>query len=279
MISTSPDTSNITIIEPHEFSKLRKYLITKVRPEIEAHPPQPKKIKGVIKTYIIQAYERIGLNLPETTLTKLFQESLNELIGYGPLQPLLEDATVTEIMINGPSNVYVEKSGKLVKSDAYFDDDEHIIQVIEKIVIPLGRRIDKFNPMVDARLPDGSRVNAVIPPAAIDGPSMTIRKFSKDRLGIKDLVQFESITDSMAQFLEACVKAKLNVVISGGTGSGKTTLLNILSSFISSNERIVTIEDAAELQLQQDHVVRLETVAPDVDGRNGVDIRALVRNS
>lgn len=279
MMLTAPDANGNAIIKPREYSKLKGYLIEKVRPEIKSNPPQPQKNNGAIKTYIIQAFEKTGLSLPEPTLAKLFQDTLNELVGFGPLQQLLEDSAVTEIMVNGPSKVYVEKSGKVVKSDAYFDDDRHIIQVIKKIVAPLGRRIDKVNPMVDARLPDGSRVNAVIPPAAIDGPSMTIRKFSKDQLEIEDLIQYKSVTDSMAQFLEACVNAKLNIVISGGTGSGKTTLLNILSGYIPSDERIVTIEDAAELQLHQDHVVRLETVSPDVDGRNGVDIRALVRNS
>jgi len=181
--------------------------------------------------------------------------------------------------VNGPRQVYVEKGGKLTKAEVTFEDDAHVLRVIEKIVLPLGRRIDGGTPTVDARLPDGSRVNAVVPPVAIDGPSITIRKFAKERLTVQDLIEFGSITQIAANFLEACVEAKLNVIISGGTGSGKTTLLNIFSGFIPKTERIVTIEDSAELQLQQEHVVRLETQPPNIEKENEVTIRDLVRNS
>jgi pilus assembly protein CpaF len=203
----------------------------------------------------------------------------HELIGYGPITALLNDPEVSEIMVNGADQIYVEKKGKLILSDYYFRDDEHVLQVIEKIVSPLGRRIDESSPMVDARLPDGSRVNAIIPPLSLVGPSITIRKFPQNRLQIVDLIRFGSLTEEMAQFLDACVKARLNIFISGGTGSGKTSLLNVLSSFIPHDERIVTIEDAAELQLLQDHVVSLETRPPNIEGKGAVTIRDLVKNS
>lgn len=203
----------------------------------------------------------------------------SELIGYGPITKLLNDPTVSEIMVNGPYQIYVEKNGKLELSDYYFRDNGHVLQVIEKIVSPLGRRIDESSPMVDARLPDGSRVNAIIPPLSLIGPSITIRKFPQNRLQIEDLIKFQSLTEDMAQFLDACVKSRLNIFISGGTGSGKTSLLNVLSSFIPEDERIVTIEDAAELQLLQEHVVSLETRPPNIEGRGAVTIRDLVKNS
>jgi pilus assembly protein CpaF len=203
----------------------------------------------------------------------------NEIIGYGPIQPLLDDPDVSEIMVNGPNKVFVEKKGKLTKTGITFDNDDHVMRVIERIILPLGRRIDADSPTVDARLPDGSRVNAIMRPVAIDGPSITIRKFRKEKLLVKDLIEYGSLTSSMAEFLRACVVSRMNMVISGGTGSGKTTLLNVLSAYIPEDERIVTIEDAAELQLQQDHVVRLETKNPNVEGVGEVNIRDLVRNA
>jgi pilus assembly protein CpaF len=199
-------------------------------------------------------------------------------VGYGPIQPLLDDPTVTEIMVNGPRNVYVEKGGQLELSEVKFDDDAHVLRIIERIILPLGRRLDADSPTVDARLPDGSRVNAVIPPVAIDGPSLTIRRFPKDRLTTALLLEYKSLTPQMAEFLSACVISRLNIIISGGTGSGKTTLLNALSSYIPEQERIVTIEDAAELQLQQAHVVRLETRPENLDGQGATSVRDLVRN-
>lgn len=228
---------------------------------------------------LAQIYAKTGLQLAESTREQLFNEVLDELLGYGPIQPLLDDIAVTEVMVNGPKQVYVERGGKVVRTEVTFENNDHVLRIIERIVKPLGRRVDADHPTVDARLPDGSRVNAIIPPVAIDGPAITIRKFSKERLTIQQLIGFGSITEGMAEFLHACVVARLNIVISGGTGSGKTTLLNILSSFIPADNRIVTIEDAAELQLQQEHVVRLETKLPNPDGSGGVAIRDLVRNS
>ncbi|NLP41991.1 MAG: CpaF family protein [Veillonellaceae bacterium] len=210
---------------------------------------------------------------------KIITEVVEGVLGYGPIDPLLKDDSISEVMVNSPSQVYVERKGKLVLTDVKFRDDAHVMQVIEKIVAPLGRRIDESSPMVDARLPDGSRVNAIIPPLALKGPSLTIRKFAKNPLTVERLIDFGTITREMADFLQACVEGKLNIVVSGGTGSGKTTTLNILSSFIPSDERIVTIEDAAELQLRQDHVVTLETRPANIEGKGAITMRDLVRNS
>lgn len=206
-------------------------------------------------------------------------ELTNDLTGFGPINPLLLDEEVSEVMVNGPKQVYCERKGKLVLTDITFRDNEHVMNVIEKIVAPIGRRIDESSPMVDARLPDGSRVNAIIPPLALNGPTITIRKFSKDPFQIEDLINFGTVTKEMAVFLDACVKARLNIFVSGGTGSGKTTTLNVLSNFIPNDERIVTIEDAAELQLGQDHVVPLESRPPNIEGKGAISIRDLVRNS
>ncbi|WP_337017755.1 CpaF family protein [Oceanobacillus massiliensis] len=209
----------------------------------------------------------------------LKEEIKNDLTGYGPINPLLLDENVTEVMVNGPKQVYAERNGKLGLTKIQFRDDEHVMAVLEKIVAPLGRRIDESSPMVDARLMDGSRVNAIIPPLALNGPTITIRKFSKDPFTIHDLIRFGTLTEEMADFIKASVEAKLNIFVSGGTGSGKTTTLNVLSSFISNQDRIVTIEDAAELQLGQDHVVSLETRPPNIEGKGAISIRDLVRNS
>ena len=198
---------------------------------------------------------------------------------FGPIQPLLDDPTVSEIMVNGPNLVYAERNGKCAKTDIQFENDDHVLAVIDQIIRPIGRHIDENNPMVDARLPDGSRVNAVIAPCAIDGPSITIRKFGTLRLTVDDLIKYGSLSQPMADFLKACVVGRLNIVVAGGTGSGKTTLLNVLSSFIPDDERIVTIEDAAELKLHQEHVVRLEVKKANLDGTSAVTIRDLVRNS
>ncbi len=221
---------------------------------------------------------RPGLKLPESVRIGLFHEILDEMIGFGPIQYLLDDADVTEVMVNRHNQIYIERKGKLLDTKVKFENDDHIMRVIERIVAPLGRRVDTDSPMVDARLPDGSRVNAVIPPVAIDGPLLTIRKFSKSKYTIEQLIEFDSLTRTMADFLRACVMGRLNTVISGGTGSGKTTLLNVLSSFIPETERVVTIEDSAELRLHQDHVVRMEARPPDIDGHGQVTIRDMVRN-
>lgn len=210
---------------------------------------------------------------------RIINEIINESIGFGPIQPLLNNPEITEIMVNGPHQVYIEKKGKLEKTEITFRDDDHVMHIIEKIVTPLGRRIDEGMPMVDARLPDGSRVNCIIPPLSLTGPTITIRKFSKIPFTIKDLQDKGTLTKEMSTFLEASVLSRLNIIVSGGTGSGKTTTLNVLSSFIPSSERIVTIEDAAELQMQQEHVIRLESRPPNIEGKGMITIRDLVRNS
>jgi len=211
--------------------------------------------------------------------SRVIVEVVDEVLGFGPIDPLLKDDSVSEVMVNSANQVYVERKGKLILTDVRFRDDTHVMQVIEKIVAPLGRRIDESSPMVDARLPDGSRVNAIIPPLALRGPCITIRKFAKDPLQVDNLIDFGTLTQEMADFLKACVEGKLNIVVSGGTGSGKTTTLNILSSFIPADERIVTIEDAAELQLRQEHVVKLETRSANIEGKGAISMRDLVKNS
>ncbi|MBT3323076.1 MAG: CpaF family protein [Anaerolineae bacterium] len=262
-----------------DLMKLKNYLINSVSRELEASDIPYVERKQFALERLGEIYQRANLKLPDDMRNRMFKEVGNELFGFGPIQRLLDDRNVTEIMVNGPKSVYIEQSGKLIKTSVQFDDNEHVRRIIDRIISPLGRRVDEDSPTVDARLPDGSRVNAVVLPVAIDGPSITIRKFAEDSLGVADLINFGSLTENMAEFLRACVAARLNIVISGGTGSGKTTLLNVLSSFISDDERIVTLEDAAELQLQQDHVVRLETKPPNADGKRGVSIRNLVRNS
>jgi len=210
---------------------------------------------------------------------RLIDEVLDETFGFGPLEVLLKDPTISDILINGPHKIYVERRGKLEKTDVKFRDNDHLMQIIDRIVSKVGRRVDETSPMVDARLPDGSRVNAIIPPLALDGASMSIRRFGANPLKLEDLLNYKAFTPEMAMLMEACMKARLNVLISGGTGCGKTTLLNTLSSFIGHDERVVTIEDAAELQLQQDHVVRLETRPPNIEGKGAVTTRDLVRNA
>src|SRR5688572_25480326 len=210
---------------------------------------------------------------------RLIDEVLDETFGFGPLEVLLKDPTVSDILINGPQKIYVERRGKMEKTDVKFRDNDHLLQIIDRIVSKVGRRVDETSPMVDARLPDGSRVNAIIAPLSLDGASMSIRRFGSNPLKLEDLLNYKAFTPEMAMLMEAAIKARLNIIISGGTGCGKTTLLNTLSSFIPADERIVTIEDAAELQLQQDHVVRLETRPPNIEGKGMIMTRDLVRNA
>lgn len=210
---------------------------------------------------------------------RLIDEVLDETFGFGPLEVLLKDPTISDILINGPHKIFVERRGKMEKTDVKFRDNEHLLQIIDRIVSKVGRRVDETSPMVDARLPDGSRVNAIIPPLALDGSSVSIRRFGSNPLKLEDLLNYKAFTPEMAMLMEACIKARLNIVISGGTGCGKTTLLNTLSSFIPNDERVITIEDAAELQLQQDHVVRLETRPPNIEGKGAISCRDLVRNA
>jgi len=272
----SPGSSRLT---SQDLIRLKKYLSDNLARAVETEGIPAAQRTEFIQQQILQIYEQTQLKLPEDIRKQIFDQVLNDLMGYGPIQLLLNDPSVTEIMVNGPKKIYVEKKGQLTKTNVTFDDDAHILQIIDRIIMPLGRRVDSDSPTVDARLPDGSRVNAVVRPVAIDGPSITIRKFRKDKLTPEELIEFGSVTPGMVEFLRACVLSRFNIVISGGTGSGKTTLLNVLSGFIPENERIITIEDAAELQLQQDHVMRMETKPANVDGHGEVTIRDLVRNS
>jgi pilus assembly protein CpaF len=262
-----------------DLTRIRKYLAENLARGVETEGIPSAERPAFIRKQIMRIYEQMQVRLPDDLRNQIFDQVLNDLLGFGPIQGLLDDPEVTEIMVNGPKKVYVERGGQLTKSNVAFDDEDHVLQVIDRIILPLGRRVDSDSPTVDARLPDGSRVNAVVRPVAIDGPSITIRKFRKDKLKVSDLIEFGSMTQGMADFLRACVLARFNIVISGGTGSGKTTLLNVLSGFIPEDERILTIEDAAELQLQQDHVMRMETKTANVDGVGAVTIRDLVKNS
>lgn len=266
-------------IQPPDIAKVKSYLSATLQQDLEANPPPPDERDQVVAQRLQELYARTRLNLAASLRQQIFRDVLDDLLGYGPIQPLLEDPDITEVMVNGANKVYIERDGKLVKTNIIFADDNQVLKLIDKIILPLGRHVDADSPTVDARLPDGSRVNAVIPPVAIDGPSITIRKFAKERLGLKELVELGSITENMIEFLRACVAARLNIIISGGTGSGKTTLLNLLSSLIPEGERIITIEDAAELQLRQEHVVRMETKTPNLDGTGEVTTRDLVRNA
>jgi pilus assembly protein CpaF len=276
---TMPPGQGASRFNDSDLEKIKIYLVNNVTQNMEASPLPINRRREAIAELLEEIYTGTKLRLAPSLKQQLFRDVLDDILGYGPIQSLLEDPGITEIMVNRHDQVYIEREGKLLKTNVKFESDDHIMRIIEKIILPLGRRIDADNPTVDARLPDGSRVNAVIPPVAIDGPSLTIRKFSKEKLTIHQLIEFGSITKTMADFLEACVVSRLSIVISGGTGSGKTTLLNILSGFIPETERIVTIEDSAELRLHQEHVVRLETQPPNIDGEFEVSIRSLVRNS
>lgn len=240
---------------------------------------EPEAIRSQLSILIMQILEELGAALTVAELQQVVREIRHDVLGLGPLEVLLEDPTVSDILVNSHRQIYVERRGKLEQTEQRFRDDQHLREVIEKIVSAVGRRIDESSPMVDARLPDGSRVNAIVPPLAIDGPILSIRKFNKNMLTLEDLVQMHALTAGIGELLIGIVRARLSVVISGGTGSGKTTMLNLLSGFIPSTERIVTIEDSAELQLRQDHVLRLETRMANIEGKGEVTQRALVRNS
>lgn len=239
----------------------------------------PDELRNELGFLLVELIEEDAIPLNDRERLRLVADLKNEIMGLGPLEPLLADPTISEIMVNGYQNVFVEKSGCIQHTDIRFNDDAHLMKIIDKIVSRVGRRVDESSPMADARLPDGARVNAIIPPLALDGPVLTIRRFAVVPLQIHDLVQKNTLTPAMAELLSALVKVKCNIIISGGTGTGKTTLLNILSGFIPTNERIVTIEDTAELQLQQDHVIRLETRPPNIEGKGEITMRALVKNS
>lgn len=274
----TPGSAN-PILKQDDFIKLKKYLIERIARDMEMSIPPAHLRKQVIEEAMQNHYDQTHVNLPITIKEQLFREILDDFIGFGPIQPLLDDPSISEVMVNNKNHIYIEQNGKIVLTKVAFESDHQVMQIIERIIMPLGRHIDPDSPMVDARLPDGSRVNAIIPPVSIDGPSITIRKFGKGKLSVAELINLGTITAHMAEFVRACVLSKFNVIVSGGTGTGKTTLLNVLSGFIPEEERIVTIEDAAELALQQEHVVRLETKPANVEGIGAVSIRELVRNS
>lgn len=279
--ASEPARPKTGALSNEDYSRLKKWLLGKIggRAEDRADLRRTPAVAQMLRERFDLVYGQAGVNLPGDRVNALFEEVVDEIVGYGPIEKLLGDSTVTEVMVNSAKQVYVERKGKLVLSDVTFEDDDHIERVIERILRPLGRRVDRKLPMADARLPDGSRVNIIIPPSAIDGPTITIRKFSTKKLTVEDLISFGSMTPGIAEFLRACVVSRLNIVVSGGTGSGKTTLLNVLSSMIPEDERVITLEDSAELQLHQPHVVRLEARPPDPDGTGGVTIRDLMKNS
>ncbi len=259
--------------------KMHQFVIHELGPLLTDQRVSEAELRRQVDEQLLRALsqERFALTVAERQV--LVQSVTDDVLGYGPIDQLLRDDTITEVMVNGPEMVYVERSGKLTLTDVKFADEVHLRRIIDKIVSQVGRRVDEANPMVDARLPDGSRVNVVVHPLSIGGPFMTIRKFSKDPYTVDDLISFGSFTPQVAHFINQCVKGRLNVVVSGGTGTGKTTLLNVLSSFIPNDERIVTVEDAKELQLHQQHVLPMEARPPNIEGKGEVKIRDLVRNS
>jgi len=261
---------------------LRQTLQERLMQELDRDPAliqQRDALTRVLEAAFDEEVTARNLVLSRSERVQLQISLINDILGYGPLQPLLDDPEISEIMVNGPHQIYVERKGKVELTGVRFRDEQHLMRIIEKILLPLGKRVDERVPMVDARLPDGSRVNIVIPPIALNGPCVTIRKFARDPFTMSDLIAFGTLTQEAAQFLQAAVQARLNIVISGGTGSGKTTLLNVLSAYIPNDERIITIEDTAELQLRQEHVVRLEARPPNIEGVGEVTIRDLVRNA
>jgi pilus assembly protein CpaF len=258
-------------------NQLQTKIINNLDPRLDL--ADDKMVRSTIQQMFDKFVDEDGLVITRVDRQRMLEQILDEILGFGPIQPLLNDDTITEVMVNGPFRTYVERKGKLQLSDVTFMSDDHVMRVIERIIAPIGRRVDESKPYEDARLPDGSRVNIIIPPLALNGPVVTIRKFPKYRITPEDYVKFGTATMQMMEFLRACVEARLNIFISGGTGSGKTTLLNIMSGYIPEDERIVTIEDAAELRLVQDHVVRLESRAANIEGKGAVTIMDLVKNS
>jgi pilus assembly protein CpaF len=258
-------------------TRVQNKLLAELDPSMDVS--QTAEVRRTIEELFEQilAEEKIVLSRPERR--RLFEQIVAEILGLGPIEPLLADETITEIMVNGAKNIYIERAGKIHREPASFESDDHLMRIIDRIVAPLGRRIDESSPYVDARLADGSRVNAVIPPISLVGPTLTIRKFARNPITVEQLIDFGTITPESVEFLKAAVISKINMVISGGTGSGKTTMLNVLSQYIPGDERIITIENAAELQLRQEHVVTLEARPPNIEGRGAIPIRELVRNA
>src|SRR4051795_1913336 len=260
-------------------AQVHKTLLQQLGPKLYDADLTQLELEHMVKAALQEAMQAEDVLLTTGERTRISQEIADDILGYGPIEPFLRDPDLTEVMVNGPDSIYIERGGRLQKVDGRFGDEAHLRRTIDKIVSRIGRRADESSPMVAARLPDGSRVNAVIPPLAVDGSLLTIRKFAADPYTADDLISFGSFTKRTADFLAACVKGRLNIVISGSTGAGKTTTLNVLSSFIPTDERIVTIEDAAELQLHQDHVLRLESRPANIEGKGAIEIRDLVKNS
>lgn len=267
---------------PDKYAELKINVHREAIDLIEDHSRQNElpgeALAQFVRETIFSILERDAVFLPFSERQIIANELMDDVLGLGPIEPLLHDESITEVMVNGPKQIYVEQGGKIYLTDIKFRDDDHVMHIIDKIVSPLGRRVDESSPYVDARLPDGSRVNAIIPPLALGGPTITIRKFATNPYTVNDLMRFGTLNPNMTKFLEAAVKGRLNVIISGGTGSGKTTLLNVLAGYIPESERIITIEDAAELRLGQEHVVSLESRAVNIEGKGAVTIRDLVRN-
>jgi pilus assembly protein CpaF len=258
-------------------TRVQNKLLAEMDPSMDVS--KTDEVRATIEGLYDSVLAEENIILSRVERQRLFEQIVAEILGFGPIEPFLADETITEVMVNGPKNIYIERGGKVVRTTAQFESNDHVMRIIDRIVAPLGRRIDEAQPYVDARLPDGSRVNAVIPPISLVGPTITIRKFFKIPLTVEQIIANGSITPEAIEFLKACVISRLNMLVSGGTGSGKTTLLNILSGFIPEDERIVTIENAAELQLRQEHVVTLESRPPNIEGRGEVSIRDLVINS
>ena len=271
--------TNSLITSDPRLVKLKEYLVNAVSPEMQNQSTLKQPDRVSVRRMLLEVYKRSKADLMPEVRDQIVDSALADLIGYGPLELLLPDPEISEIMVNGASHVFVERNGEILETDVQFEDDNHLLRIIDRIVSPLGRHVDADNPTADARLPDGSRVNVVVPPVAVDGPQVTIRKFLQTKMSMADLVSMDALTVNMAKFLEACVATRLNILVTGNTSSGKTTVLNALSGFIPEKERIVTIEDAVELKLMQRHVVRLETKLPNVDGSGAVGVRELVRNA
>ena len=282
-LSTNPITGKAPAGTPDPYAELKsavhRDVITNLGPRLFSTDLVDVELERLVLDAVGTGLTRSGEPLSRTDRDRLVKEIAADIVGYGPLEEFLEDESVTEIMVNSPTRIYIEKRGQIHETDARFNDEGHLRRIIDKIVATVGRRIDEVSPMVDARLPDGSRVNAIIHPLVIDGPTLTIRKFAKKRLTADEMISLGTMTPELVDFLSRCVQAKLNVLVSGGTGAGKTTLLNVVSSFVPTYERVVTIEDAAELQLGQKHVIRLESRPPNVEGKGQVAIRDLVRNA
>ncbi len=274
----APDTATSESREMLQLaSRIRDKILDRLDPQLDIS--NTRLVRQTIARMFPQALAEENVVISRTERLVLFEQLIAEILGYGPIEALLRDSSVTEIMVNGPKAIYVERHGKIEKTTLTFENREHLLRIIERIVTPLGRRVDESSPMVDARLPDGSRVNITIPPISLVGPVVTIRKFAKIPFTDQDLKRMGTLTDGFIELMRACVKARINMIVSGGTGSGKTTLLNVLSGYIPHNERIITIEDAAELQLRQEHIVTLEARPPNIEGRGQITIRDLVINT